>query len=167
MECVIVQRLPHTRLPAMLQAQKKALDSRIRQYSKSHVAHQGLTAFQEGCRRVDISSIPGQRSVNSHTATTVPELHFTVALLQPCMRAYLNVEHILQRLCETHRSTMGPVQHDKLLGDVQRLSHSALLTSSSAHHVFAKMQICVKPCACCRQISAPCRVYEIGLWVQG
>lgn len=60
MECVIVQRLPHTRLPAMLQAQKRALDSRIRQYSKSHIAHPGLSAFREGCRRVDISSIPGQ-----------------------------------------------------------------------------------------------------------
>ena len=65
MECVIVQRLPHTRLPAMLQAQKRALDSRIRQYSKSHFAHAGLSAFQEGCRRVDISSIPGQCSFNS------------------------------------------------------------------------------------------------------
>ena len=63
MECVIVQRLPHTRLPAMLQAQKRALDSRIRQYSKSHIAHPGLSAFQEGCRRVDISSIPGQCSL--------------------------------------------------------------------------------------------------------
>ena len=62
MECVIVQRLPHTRLPAMLQAQKQALDSRIRQYSKSHVVHDGLSAFQEGCRRVDISSIPGRGS---------------------------------------------------------------------------------------------------------
>ena len=63
MECVIVQRLPHTRLPAMLLAQKRALDDRIRQYSKSHVAHPGLSAFQEGCRRVDISSIPGQSSL--------------------------------------------------------------------------------------------------------
>lgn len=58
MECVIVQRLPHTRLPHMLQAQKKALDSRIRQYSKSHIVHEGLTALQNS-RRVDISSIPG------------------------------------------------------------------------------------------------------------
>ncbi|KAL3157908.1 hypothetical protein ABBQ32_012315 [Trebouxia sp. C0010 RCD-2024] len=64
MECVIVQRLPHTRLPAMLQAQKKALDSRIRQYSKSHVAHPGLSAFQEGCRRVDISRIPGVKEAS-------------------------------------------------------------------------------------------------------
>lgn len=60
MECVIVQRLSHTRLPAMLQAQKQALDSRIRQYSKSHIVHCGLCAFQEGCRAVEISSIPGQ-----------------------------------------------------------------------------------------------------------
>ena len=59
MECVIVQRLPHTRLPGMLQAQKQALDRRIRQYSKSHIVHEGLTAFKDG-RRVDISSIPGQ-----------------------------------------------------------------------------------------------------------
>ena len=59
MECVIMQRLPHTRLPAMLHAQKQALDSRIRRFSKSHVVHPGLSAFQEGCRRVDISSIPG------------------------------------------------------------------------------------------------------------
>ncbi|KAL0037456.1 hypothetical protein WJX79_008831 [Trebouxia sp. C0005] len=59
MECVIVQRLPHTRLPAMIQAQKQALDSRIRQYSRSHVVHDGLSAFQEGHRRVDIGSIPG------------------------------------------------------------------------------------------------------------
>ena len=68
MECVIVQRLPHTRLPAMLQAQKRALDSRIRQYSKSHVAHPGLSAFQEGCRHVDISSIPGLPSINGTKA---------------------------------------------------------------------------------------------------
>ncbi|DBB09698.1 TPA: hypothetical protein ACH3X3_001341 [Trebouxia sp. C0006] len=59
MECVIVQRLPHTRLPAMIQAQKQALDSRIRQYSRSHVVHDGLSAFQEGHRRVEIGSIPG------------------------------------------------------------------------------------------------------------
>lgn len=71
MECVIVQRLPHTRLPAMLQAQKRALDSCIRQYSKSHVAHPGLSAFQEGCRHVDISSIPGLPSLNNGNAVDV------------------------------------------------------------------------------------------------
>lgn len=61
MECVIVQRLPHTRLPAMLQAQKQALDSCIRQYSKSHVVREGLTAFQDGARHVEIASIPGSQ----------------------------------------------------------------------------------------------------------
>ena len=59
MECVIVQRLPYTCLPEMLQAQKQALDSRIRHYSKSHVVYPGLSAFQEGCTQVDIASIPG------------------------------------------------------------------------------------------------------------
>lgn len=69
MECVIVQRLPHTRLPAMIQAQKQALDSRIRQYSRSHVVHDGLSAFQEGHRRVDIGSIPGQRHTTAKQAS--------------------------------------------------------------------------------------------------
>ena len=62
MECVIVQRLPHTRLPAMLQAQKQALESCIRHYSKSHVVREGLRDFQQGARHVDIACIPGRAS---------------------------------------------------------------------------------------------------------
>ncbi len=69
MECVIVQRLPHTRLPAMIQAQKQALDSRIRQYSRSHVVHDGLSAFQEGHRRVEIGSIPGEKQTTAKEAS--------------------------------------------------------------------------------------------------
>lgn len=61
MECIIGERLPYTDLPGMLRAQRAALDRHIRTLSKSHVVHPGLAAFRNGQRRVDVSSIPGER----------------------------------------------------------------------------------------------------------
>jgi histone acetyltransferase len=80
MECVIHPRLPHTAFPAMIAAQRAALDRHIRTLSNAHVVHPGLPAFQQAAAQpqqqqqagpqqaqaqaqspavVDIASIPG------------------------------------------------------------------------------------------------------------
>lgn len=54
-------RIPYTAIPAMLRAQRSALDARIRTLSRSHIVHPGLPAFAAGARatRVHIAHIPG------------------------------------------------------------------------------------------------------------
>ena len=45
MECVINERLPYTGFPAMIAAQRAALDRHIRALSNAHVVRPGLAAF--------------------------------------------------------------------------------------------------------------------------
>jgi len=92
-----VQRLPHTRLPAMIQAQKQALDSRIRQYSRSHVVHDGLSAFQEGHRRVEIGSIPGEKQTTAKEASTIQSTNAFFFRTHPGGQQTINMD-ILQCL---------------------------------------------------------------------
>ncbi|KAK9908401.1 hypothetical protein WJX75_007347 [Coccomyxa subellipsoidea] len=79
MECIISDRLPYTDLPGMLRAQRAALDRHIRTLSKSHVVHPGLTAFQDGQRRIDIASIPGV-SEAGWTAETAEPPHYSLLI---------------------------------------------------------------------------------------
>ena len=59
MECVINPRLPYTGFPALVKAQREALDRHIRTLSKSHVIHPGLPSPADGIARIDVASIPG------------------------------------------------------------------------------------------------------------
>ena len=56
MECAIYAALPYLGLPAMVAAQRAALDRRIRALSNAHVVHPGLPP---GARPVPIGDIPG------------------------------------------------------------------------------------------------------------
>lgn len=61
MECILYRALPYTAFPAMIRAQREALDGRIRTLSKSHIIYPGLQLSQEGRRRqLDIATIPGR-----------------------------------------------------------------------------------------------------------
>jgi len=56
MECVVHAALPYAALPAMVAAQRGALDARIRSLSNAHVVHPGLPAAP---RPLPVSDIPG------------------------------------------------------------------------------------------------------------
>ncbi len=56
MECAIYATLPYLGLPAMVAAQRAALDRRIRALSNAHVVHPGLPP---GARPAPIGDIPG------------------------------------------------------------------------------------------------------------
>lgn len=64
MECAIYAALPHLGLPAMVTAQRAALDRRIRALSNAHVVHPGLPP---GPRPVPIGDIPGGLAVQLPT----------------------------------------------------------------------------------------------------
>jgi len=60
MECRLSARIPYTAVPAMLRAQREALDARIRTLSRSHIVHPGLSAFAGGKKGpVAVGDIPG------------------------------------------------------------------------------------------------------------
>jgi histone acetyltransferase len=64
MECILDERIPYTDFPSLICQQRMALDTQIRQLSKSHVVHPGLTHFQQGQRKqLDIASIPGKEQL--------------------------------------------------------------------------------------------------------
>jgi hypothetical protein len=56
MECVVHAALPYAALPAMVAAQRGALDARIRSLSNAHVVHPGLPAAR---RPLPVGEIPG------------------------------------------------------------------------------------------------------------
>ena len=56
------EQVPHTGIPAMIRAQRAALDARIRGLSQSHVVHLGLplSHFQRAdLEDLNIAGIPG------------------------------------------------------------------------------------------------------------
>ncbi|GAB4821683.1 hypothetical protein N2152v2_008729 [Parachlorella kessleri] len=63
MECFIHPHLPFTEFPAMIQAQKRALDGRIRQYTRSHIVYPGIGYWREAGDTIrpplHIDAIPG------------------------------------------------------------------------------------------------------------
>ena len=64
MEGVLHKELPYTRMPQMVQAQRAALDLRIRGLSKAHLIYPGLLHFkQEGAAPLQPSQIPGRPSL--------------------------------------------------------------------------------------------------------
>ncbi len=75
MECRLSARIPYTAIPAMLRAQRGALDARIRTLSKSHVVHPGLQAFAADARgRVNIADIPGAQHPSPQSPAPNPSL---------------------------------------------------------------------------------------------
>lgn len=70
MECVIHAALPYLGLPAMVAAQRAALDRRIRALSNAHIVRPGLPP---GPRPLPVNDIPGA----ALPKTSVPSL-FTI-----------------------------------------------------------------------------------------
>ncbi len=69
MECLIHDRMPYTRFPEMIRAQRFALDTRIRKLSKSHLVYPGLTCFKTEQRAMlRPADIPGGRNVLQHVS---------------------------------------------------------------------------------------------------
>ena len=63
MECLLDDKVPWARIPPMIRAQRKALDSRIRGLSQSHVVYAGLPAShfeRPNPEDLQIGTIPGK-----------------------------------------------------------------------------------------------------------
>lgn len=61
MESVLHKELPYTRLPQMIQAQRQAVDARVRSLSRAHVIYPGLKHFDsEDAAPLEVQAIPGE-----------------------------------------------------------------------------------------------------------
>ena len=61
MECILHEVIPYTRLPNVIEAQRRALDDRIRGFSNSHVVHAGLEHFHNHPdASLPIDDVPGK-----------------------------------------------------------------------------------------------------------
>ena len=60
MECYIHPTLPHAELPEMIEAQRKALDSVVRQYSTANVVYPGIDRWKDGAMSaMNVEDVPG------------------------------------------------------------------------------------------------------------
>ena len=135
MECAIHAALPYLGLPAMVAAQRAALDRRIRALSNAHVVHPGLPP---GPRPVPIGDIPG--------GLLVPD---ELWRLQPL--AVSGRRRALQcpRLCWTS----GSVRHFVSWASVSTHSRRTRLTMS--RHTCLGPHATV-PGDCCRSVKICC-----------
>ncbi|KAF9099778.1 histone acetyltransferase [Mortierella sp. GBA35] len=59
MQCTMVPRVKYLEVNSLLQAQRKAVITKIKEVSKSHIIYPGLQDFKNGAKEVDPMTVPG------------------------------------------------------------------------------------------------------------